>query len=152
MPQNILEGLSNDLADEVDRATDDGRKAVALAACRTAVDRTGLNVSLIESALHHLEKGLHKDQKLVAALERLVEDLDDKYFDAQKRYEAGDGQEKAYRTLFAKARAANAVLFAFSDDPFVAATHSIYEACAAIGTDEVRSAVRQVLRRRTTRG
>jgi len=145
MPKNILIGVVDDLAAKVENATDRDRRAISLAVCKIAVSRSSLDAALVATALQLLQKGIYKDERITSALERLVEELDDSYFTAQSRFERGDGNETTYRELFSKARAANAVQFAFDADPLVAATHAIYEACAAVGTDATRTVVTRLL-------
>jgi hypothetical protein len=126
-----LDILPGNLAEQIAQATDEQKRAICLAACKVAVQRTGASEQLVEAALRSLEKGRYEDASVTAGLKQLVDDLDAKYFEAQELYEAGKGTKEAYLALFRKARAANAVLFAFNNDPFMAACESFYEAGAA---------------------
>ncbi len=149
MPRNILEDLSRYLADEVERATDEEKRAICVPVCKLAIKRTGVDHPLVDKALLLLEKGVVKDEQITTALEQLVGDLDDIYFAAEKRYISGQDKEQTYVALARRARAADAVLVAFNDDPFVAATWSTYEACAALGdVDEVQAVVTDVLHKK----
>jgi len=47
--------------------------------------------------------------------------------------------------LFVKARAANAVLYAFEADPFIAATWAIHEVFAVLGVEPVEAEVSNIL-------
>jgi hypothetical protein len=47
--------------------------------------------------------------------------------------------------LFVKARAANAVLYAFKADPFIAATWAIHEVFAVLGVEPVEAEVSNIL-------
>ena len=131
MVRTRLDILPGNLADKIAKATDEQKRAICLAACKIAVRRTGTSEQLVEAALRSLEKGHYEDASVTAGLKRLVDDFDAKYFDAQELYEAGKGTKEAYLAIFQKARAVNAVLFAFNDDPFMAACESLYEAGAA---------------------
>lgn len=146
MPRNILQGISPKLAELVEAATDEQKRAICVPICKLAVMRTGLNEPLVSKALQLLENGAFKDQQLTAALEQRFGDLDESYFAAEELYKAGKGTEDAYIALARKARAVDSVLLAFNDDPFKAATWSIYEACAALGeAEQVEAIVKDML-------
>ncbi len=148
MPKNILESVSRDLAERVEKATDEEKRAICVPVCKLAVTRTGLDEPPVTKALRLLENGIFKDQQVTTALKRLFGDLDNSYFAAEELYKEGKGTEDAYIALARKARAADAVLASFNDDAFVAATHSLYEACAALGSaDEIQAIVMDVLAR-----
>lgn len=145
MQKNILEGVSRGLAAQVSKATDVQKREICLTICKIVIGKTDLKDPLFESALHSLQNEKYKDEDLILALGRYVEAYDDQYFEAQKVYWADETKEDTYRALFRKARVANAILFAFNKDPFVAATHAVYEISAALGTDEAKSIVSSVL-------
>jgi len=147
MPRNILERFSRELADAVDRATDDEKRASCLPACQLAISRTNLDEPLVHEAIRVLEATGFKDKRLTAALEKLRDELDLRYFDAEERYVTkGEGDEDTYIALARKARAVNAVLLSFSDDAFHAATHCLYETYAAGGSvEEIEAIVRNTL-------
>src|SRR5581483_11434978 len=94
----------------LDHASDADRRAMALACCKLAVTETGVDSPVISLALDSLERGVYGQNEIFAPLEKLVEKSDDHYFAARKKYFSGEGEESEYRALFAKARAANAVL------------------------------------------
>jgi len=121
---------------------------MSLASCKLAIKQTGLDDPLIDAAIRNLEAHEYDNAPLMASLKHLVEMLDGKYFVSQEIHFKTGGDDGVYRALFAKARAANAVLFALNPDPFVAATHSIYESCAAVGTAQTETAVCEVLQAR----
>jgi len=114
MVRTRLDTLPDNLAEQIATTTDEQKRAICLAACKLAVERTGVSGQLVEVALRSLETGRNNDASVIAELKRLVDDLDAKYFDAEQLYEAGKGTKEAYLALFQKARAANAVLFAFT--------------------------------------
>jgi hypothetical protein len=64
-------------------------------------------------------------------LKSLLDELDELAWDIQDEAEAGNVPWDRYSEAFARARAANSLLFALSPDPFVAATEAAYEANAA---------------------
>jgi len=63
----------------------------------------------------------------------LVRELDTTYFDLRDSAEEAQAPPTEWRAAFSRARLANAVLFALSDDSLEAATEAIYEASAATG-------------------
>jgi hypothetical protein len=69
---------------------------------------------------------------LVPELERIVQGLDSSYLDLN---EAAGSSPEAVLAAFRRARAANAVLFALSSDPLIAAEECAYE--AAMATDHI---------------
>jgi hypothetical protein len=131
MVRTRLDILPGNLSEQITKATDEQKRAICLAACKLAVQRTGASEQLVEAALRSLEQGRYENGSVTAGLKRLVDDLDARYFDAQELYRAGKGTKEAYLALFQKARAVNAVLFAFNKDPLIAACESLYEAGAA---------------------
>ena len=146
MPTNILEDVSRELADAVDRATDDEKRALCVPASQLAISRTNRDEPLISEAMRVLETTNHKDEHQTAALEKLRDDLDLRYFAAEERYRAGEGDKDTYIALARKATAANAVLSAFSDDAFKAATYCLYETyCAGASVEEIEAIVTDTL-------
>jgi hypothetical protein len=138
MPRNILETYSGDLASRAESADDSTKRAVALAACKWAVDRELPDDSIVQSALARLESGNYGDPRFLAALQDHVDKLDLIYFEAR------DAAQDFF-PLFVKARVANAVLFALDSDPFVAVIYSLYELCASLGTEAVQAEIDRVL-------
>jgi hypothetical protein len=138
MPRNILEIYSARLATEVEVANESAKRAVALAVCKSAIESQIPDDPIVASAVRLLEGGAYGDHKLASTLQKHVGELDRAYFEAQQA-------KQDFLPLFAKARVANAVLFALNVDPFVAATHSLYEICAALGVEFVAAEVNRVL-------
>ena len=146
MPRNILETLSRALADSVDKATDDEKRALCLPAAQLAISHTNLDDPTVFRAIHILKTTGFTDKSVTAALQKLVEEFELRYFDAEERYRAGKGDKSTYIALARKARAADAVLCAFDDDTFQAATCSLYEAYSAgAEVDELETMVRGTL-------
>ena len=137
--------VSNGLVDQLTKATVDEMRLVCVAVCKSALDRTGLDDPVLQDAVARLKEGKFGDQTVIVRLEKLVEELDEQSFAEQHRFEWGEGDENTYRAVFSKARAANAVLLSFGDDPFEAAAETMYEAGAAVDLDEVRSIFRRIV-------
>ena len=70
----------------------------------------------------------------------MADEYDERAWDAQDLIGSGDSTQAEYEAEFDKSRAATAVWFAFYADRLEAALESIYEALAAVGPDEVRTA------------
>jgi hypothetical protein len=138
MPVNVLEDYSSNLARQVESADNAAKRTISLAVCRWAVERALPDDPIVPSALAALERDDYGEVERMTALQDHVYDLDDAYFEAQN---AG----RDFFPLFVKARVANAVLFALDADPFRAATHALYEGCAAFGPDEVEAEVSRVV-------
>jgi hypothetical protein len=117
--------LPPDLLAELADCDDGQRRAVALAVCELAVQRSGLAGELIGPALDALRRG-HGGPLLTAEVEALTGRLDDAAWEIQ---DAGD--EAGYLAAFAKARAAGALGFALVD----ATDDALYEALHAIGDE-----------------
>lgn len=146
MRKNSLDLLSRNLANQIAKATDSQKRSICLAVAKRAVRRVQLDNPSIKRALYLLEGGMYRNDLVATTLRQLVDNLDDQYFAAQKLHEADPQENETYLTLFRKARAASAVLFALNEDPFIAATESIYEACAALDSvDDAQSVAADVL-------
>ena len=139
MPWSFLRDVSVQMENQVERADDATRRAIALNACKWAVDRLLPDDSIVRSALATLERGDYGDDRLLASLQDYVDQLDLVYFKAREA-------RQDYKPLFARARVAGAVHEALGIDPFDAVTSSLYELCAAVGTDSVQAEIDRVLR------
>jgi hypothetical protein len=118
---------------------DDRRRSILLRICRLAVRSTGLNDEVVSHALDRLEEGKYGDGRIQKYLEGLVDNLDEEYFDAKDKSDAGIVPATMYLELFRRARAANCVLFATQDSSLDTVSEAIYEAIAALNdAKEVR--------------
>ncbi len=133
--ESRLDLIAVDLADRIDRAPASQQRAAALAACRFALDRTGLDDRIVKEGMNALERGGYPNVLLQEKLTLLVEALDEIQWDLQEKVDAGRADQAEYLAAFSRARAAHAVYFALDPDPFVAAVESVYEANAA--TDDL---------------
>lgn len=116
-----------------------------MAVSKLAVERSGLSDPIIDSALRELATGKIEDATR-RAVEELVHSLDEEYFDLKDAGERGEAPSDAYRPIFRRARAANAVFYALSQDSFEAATEALYEAKAAtLDIGSLRDIVRQLI-------
>ena len=107
------------------------------------MESVGLHSPIVRDALERLEKGKGVPLNLRRELEKLVEDLDECYYDLDKAVEKGRAKSEDVDLAFNRARAASAVLEACREDAFVAATECVYEAWAA--TDQNTNAVRRLV-------
>ncbi len=145
MLKSRLETISRDLVSQIEKASDVQKRAIAAAIASLAVGRSGLDDPTVDMGVRAVKTGTYGPGPISSDLERIVEGLDNQYFKAQELFEAGRSDKAAYQELFAKARAASAVLCALDKDSFHAASEATYEAISAIGIEEPVSVVNEVL-------
>jgi hypothetical protein len=146
-PVSRLEILSIELTEKLRQATVTEQRAVGQAAVDFAVSRVKVEDSIVSESLVTLRTGNSLSPEKKAQLESTIARLDQEYFDLQQAVEEGQAFEVEYLRVFGQARAVAALLCAFKDDPFEAATEAVYEAAAI--TDEpylLFTAVERVLR------
>jgi len=141
--KDSLQQIAPDLSKRLRGETEGRLRAVSVAVCRFAVESVGLHSPIVRDALERLEKGKGVPVNLRRELEKLVEDLDECYYDLDKAVEKGRAKSEDVDLAFNRARAASAVLEACREDAFVAATECVYEAWAA--TDQNTNAVRRLV-------
>jgi len=146
MSETRLDLIDPNLLTRLQTASEPALRRVALAACQFALKRTGLVHPLLEQALRELASNPAPPTHLGAALEQLVESLDEIYFDLHEAAEIGQAEGAGWKVAFCKARAAQAVYFAVTKDAYIAASESIYEANAATkDLDSLRRVVIEAL-------
>jgi len=128
-------------------ASDTTKRAIALAACRVAVTKLIPEDALVRRAIQALAAGEYRNRRLIESLERQVEDLDARYFDAQEACDAGRGDQQTVHDLFIKARAASSVSCAFNPDTTLAMSTAVYEACVAVEVPPVKAKISAVITR-----
>lgn len=128
MVKNSVELIDKELAACLERASSSQLRAAALAACRLALERTGLTDPIVEEGLKALANGNYSDVLLRSKLRSLVDRLDREHWRLKELIEQGRADEPPYPSAFHKARAVNAVYAALDSDAFEAAADSIYEA------------------------
>lgn len=101
----------------------------ARAAAEAAVQHSGVNLTILDRALPHLDNA-DPDANLRSQVAALVEELDERAWTIQDQVDAGAQSQQDYFTAFAAARAAASVLAALDADPEQAALDSAYEAQA----------------------
>jgi hypothetical protein len=111
-------------------------RQAAIFAARRALDGTPVPRAPVAEVLRALEESdIGSAVRLRGALEALVEELDNEYFDLSDSSGASNSSEA--RTAFARARAVNALACALEVDPVEAALDAIYEAQASLPEAEV---------------
>ena len=133
MVKNSVELIDKELAACLERASSSQLRAAALAACKLALERTGLTDPIVEEGLKALTEGNYGDVLLRSKLGSLVDRLDREHWRLKELIEQGRADEPPYPSAFHQARAANAVYAALDSDAFEAAVDSIYEAYHATG-------------------
>jgi len=125
-----LESIEPHLAGKI-RTSDSGRqRKVMLFACQFAMNAAPVNNAVVTQALSALEHDQRFTAEQIAELHRLLQELDERYFDLQDQ--ANDDAEKKIEALhcFGLARAVSALLFSQDPDPMVASMEVVYEASA----------------------
>jgi hypothetical protein len=145
-----FDSYSTAIWDQFKDASDTMKRVIALAACRVAVAKLIPEDTVVQQAIRALSAGKYRDRRPIESLDRHVEDLDGRYFDAQEACDAGRGDRQTVHDLFIKARAASAVSCAFNPDATLAMRLTVYEACAAVGVEPVAAEINRVVGRVTT--
>lgn len=138
-----LSALDREFYSRLTHESDEKLHAMALKACRFAVEKSDLQYPAVLSALQTMMDGesLTESQKremgkLVAALDavRITTDI-------RSREKTGKTDTLRGRNALFQARAANAVFMAANPDPLFAALEAIYEAYLATGDWKALKAV-----------
>jgi len=143
MVGDSLRQIAPDLSERLRGETESRLRTVALAVCKFAVNSAGLESPVVGDVLERLEAGKGIRATLRGKLEKLAEDLDERYFEWYNSVEEGRAESEGLDAAFEKARAAAAVLAACKEDAFVAVTECIYEGWAAI--DQNMHAIRRIV-------
>ena len=143
MIENRLELISPELVSRFKHASNLQLRVCALAACRFALDQTGLTNPIIDEGLNSIEATNYGDSLLRQKVEVLINELDEVQWAIQELLDEGQGDQASYLRAFGQARAAQAIYSALDANPFVAATEAIYEANAA--TDDLTNLKKVIL-------
>jgi len=125
-----LEAIEPHLAGKI-RTSDSGRqRKIVLLACQFAMNVAPVGNAVVTQALSALEHDQRFTVEQIAELNRLLQELDERYFDLQD--EADDDAEKQIEALhcFGQARTVSALLCGQDPDPMVASMEVVYEASA----------------------
>jgi hypothetical protein len=141
--ENRLKLIAPELSARLEQATSPQLRAVALAACRFALEHTSLADPTIKEALEALKNARYGDSGLREKLRLFVNSLDQKQWDLQDLMDEGKADQTSYLAAFQRARAANSLYCALDADDFSSATEAIYEANAA--TNDYTNLVARVL-------
>ena len=106
-------------------------RKVALSAALLAVEATSLRDARIDSALTAVRAGRFGESPERAAVQALIESLDEEQWMLQERLEKGSARETEHLAAFSRARACHAVWYALDSDPRLAALETVYEAYAS---------------------
>lgn len=120
----------HDLELAISVADPDLCRRAAEAVALTAVQEAELTDGVIDRVLDDLRRGALPDQARRQELEEVFDRLDTDYLELQDRADSTSNPavDDAVSAAFKQARAANAVLYALSDDPIEAAHEAAYEA------------------------
>jgi hypothetical protein len=131
-----LDALSTRLAAALRQASEERLRSACLEACEFAVQRTGVESSLVDDALRSLRASKPLPLDYREALEALAGRLDDEYFGLQEAADEGRATVDDYMKPFGQARAVTALSFATDRDALKAANEAIYEAATAVADKE----------------
>jgi hypothetical protein len=141
-----LAAIAPELADQISQATHAQQKQIATHLALLAVDSVDLHDPVLDATVTALRENTPADVSAQDAVNRLTEQLDQIAWDLQERAEAGTASDDDYAIAFRRARAANTVAFALSDDAATAALETAYEAEAATeDIESVRAAVHGII-------
>jgi hypothetical protein len=130
-----LSSLDKEFYSRLSREPDAVLRRYALAACRYAVEKSGLQFPAINTALQAISEGRPLAPADHAELGRVVKSLDSVHIttDIRDRDKTGRTDTLRAKAALFQARAANAVFMATNPDPLFAALESVYEAYLATG-------------------
>ena len=127
-----LSALDRDFYSLLIRQSDETLRALALAACKYAVEKVGLKYPAIDTILRSLTDRKPLDPAEFSELGKLVAALDAIQRDILEREKLGRKTAQERKVASSQARAVNAVyLVAANEDPLYAALEAIYEAYVA---------------------
>ena len=122
----------------VQSATDDARRKFARACAQLALERAFAgDASNDKAVLRQALATKPPAPDVAAAVEKIVDKLDELGFDLNDKAEAGKATQAEYLAAYNKARAANAVWYVLHADPLVAASECAYEAGIAVGEQAI---------------
>lgn len=129
---NRLESTAPTLWNHISQLPADARTALVLAACKHALNNSGLNDEIILESYFLLVADKALSDKQMEVLKARAEELDEKYLIALQNNSASPEE---ISMLFKLARAASAISFAATDSTIESAAECIYEA-SVIDDDE----------------
>ncbi len=110
------------------QASEEQVRRVLVVACEFAAGESGLDHPLAAQAIAALREGRALPAAERDELQRLVDELDDRYAELEEAAQRGQATEEPSAIPFAKARAASALWFATGGDAVQAAIDATYEA------------------------
>ncbi|WP_139220077.1 hypothetical protein [Collimonas sp. OK412] len=141
-----LETVSPMLAEKIQTANSDQRRAASLLACQLVIKITHIEDRNVLEALDLLQKNGNLSPLKRAELDDFSAQLDEEYFELQNKAEDDPAVTPDYLLFFGQARAVSALSFAGSEDSFLAAMESIYEASVCVDDNsKIFDAVLRVL-------
>lgn len=128
---NRLETISPELAAQLALATEEQRRVLVLAACRSAVQESGLDNDGINAALASMQQRQPMAADGVARITAIAQSLDDMYLAMEEG--ADEARVSSDRLMqFSQARAAFAVAYGVQALSLQSDMEAIYEAAMAV--------------------
>jgi len=127
-----LETVAKNVAEKLKVATMSKQREAGLVACEIALLAAPIeNPTVLDAVAQLRDKGRLTDE-ILASLNGLTDQLDQKYFDLQEEAESDPDIQPEYLHFFGQARAVSALAFAGGADSLTAAMEAIYEASATV--------------------
>ena len=128
-----LATVAPDVVEVLEQESSARLRAVAISVSEWIVGAVHLFDPRIDAAFVSLQLQRFGESPERAALQLLVNELDESAWNIRDEVAAGTASEEDYLRAFARARPASAVWFAADADPLRSALESVYEAQAATG-------------------
>lgn len=132
-----LDTVAPDLVLLIDEASSSSLRRSAADAARQGIIVSRLDGEPVNLALSTLLSGNFGESVERAAIQALIQALDERAWDIQDAIEQSRASESEYAVFFGKARAASALWYALDEDPRRAALEAIYEMYAIHGDIDV---------------
>jgi hypothetical protein len=122
--------VDRELADFIERVGEEAVvRAIMVTAIVSAIEGSGVALPEVILELRALTQGASVDAN---KLHRIVEEIDERYFDLKDSADNGQASPDAYKPVFRQARAVSALVMSQNVKLRSAASESIYEAYHAL--------------------
>lgn len=132
-----LDAVAKSLSEKLRIASPAQRRAASFAVCQVGLEATSVDSPVVLDSLAQLREIGSLPTPNIDALNELVFQLDNRYFELQGQSEVNPILEMEVRLVFGQARAIAAVAFAGGQDSLSTAMEAIYEASVASENDDL---------------
>ncbi|WP_349811515.1 hypothetical protein ABQ179_001780 [Xanthomonas dyei] len=127
-----LESISDGLVKNLVASNNLQRRRAVILACEHALRSASLFGPAYDEHIQDLLRGNNFPPGTLSQLNKIVEELDEKYFLAQETSEDNSETDGDYIIFFSQARAVSSLAFAGEEDSLFFSCESIYEALMAV--------------------